>query len=437
MSGWKFSDITTAASAPDLLSVGWPPVVYSLNPKGSQHVYYLYYLSGQFVRDRDTGAVVDIADASVNELRRGSRGWHHNDLTAAMELPLMVPAAGYAFNVQGTRHVICAAADLHIHELSADAKGWHHSDLTVVTGAPIGIPMSGYAFEAQGTRHVIYLDDAPSAHIRELWWDTNGWHHNDLTAATGAPIGNAVGYAFEAQYTQHIFYSGSTDHHVHELWWDTSGWHHHDLTAATGAPAPAGRLPAYPHPMTWDFVHAYPFDAQATQHVVFLVGDHIHELWWDTKGWHHDDLTVAANAPGAAENATPVAYPANAQGSRHVVYRGTGNDDHIHELRWDATGWHHHDLTIATGASSIWPEAGVVSDSSGVQRIICLGPSGDDAAGWEQLLIYELSGQTGPNPLWKPKPPKAVVPPFLKKPPPPFRTTPPLLFPNNPLRPVR
>lgn len=421
MSGWKFSDITAAANAPNFLSVGWPLVAYPFSAKGSQHVYYL---AGDLVGDPAAGDV-EIADASVNELRRGSRGWHHNDLTAAMGIPFMVPAAGYAFNAQATRHVICAAADLHIHELSADAKGWHHSDLTAIAGAPTGLPMSAYAFEAQGTRHVIYLDDAPSAHIRELWSDANGWHHNDLTAATGAPIGNAVGYAFESQYTQHIFFAAGARNHVHELWWDPSGWHHNDLTAATGAPA-----------ATWDFVRAYPFDAQATQHVVFLVGDHIHELWWDTNGWHHDDLTVAANAPGAAGNATPVAYPANGQGSRHVVYSGTGNDDHIHELRWDATGWHHHDLTIATGASSIWPMAGVVSDPSGVQRIICVGPSGDDALGWEQLLIYELSGQTGPNPVWKQKPPKAVVPPFLKKPPPPFQTTPPLLFPRNPFRPL-
>ena len=27
----------------------------------------------------------------------------------------------------------------------------------------------------------------------------------------------------------------------------------------------------------------------------------------------------------------------------HVVYRGT--DDHIHDLHWDNSGWHHSDLT--------------------------------------------------------------------------------------------
>ena len=78
-----------------------------------------------------------------------------------------------------------------------------------------------------------------------------GWHLNDLTlAASGAPSvgGQATGYVFDAQGTQHVFYTAS-DQHVHELWWDSSGWHHNDLTVATGAPISAGlRLPTYSLP---------------------------------------------------------------------------------------------------------------------------------------------------------------------------------------------
>ncbi|CNL07712.1 Uncharacterised protein [Mycobacterium tuberculosis] len=54
----------------------------------------------------------------------------------------------------------------------------------------------------------------------ELWWDRNGWHLDDLTAATGAPVsgGNGpIGYVVDG--TQHVMYAGRNDKHIHELWW--------------------------------------------------------------------------------------------------------------------------------------------------------------------------------------------------------------------------
>src|SRR5580692_10050888 len=137
-------------------------------------------------------------------------------------------------------------------------------------------------FNAQGTQHVNYRGD--DSHVHELWWDNQGWHHNDLTDAAGAPLAAAgpSGYMFDAQGTQHVNYRG-VDNHVHELWWNATGWHHNDLTAAAaGAPNAAGDP------------SGYLFDAQGTQHVNYLgVDNHIHELWWDITGWHHNDLTTA------------------------------------------------------------------------------------------------------------------------------------------------
>ena len=54
------------------------------------------------------------------------------------------------------------------------------------------------------------------------------WNYNDLTsAAGGAPqtFSQPTGYAFDAYGTRHVTYVG-IDRHVHELWWNTSGWHH-------------------------------------------------------------------------------------------------------------------------------------------------------------------------------------------------------------------
>ena len=65
------------------------------------------------------------------------------------------------------------------------------------------------------------------------------WHVNDLTAATGAPAAapsfsrGPAGYVFDAQGTQHVVYIG-VDSHVHELWWNTSGWHHLASRRPTG-----------------------------------------------------------------------------------------------------------------------------------------------------------------------------------------------------------
>jgi hypothetical protein len=99
----------------------------------------------------------------------------------------------------------------------------------------------------------------------------------------------------------------------------TTKWHHNDLTAATGAPGAAGDPAGY----TWD--------VDSTQHVVYRSGAHIHELWYDG-AWHRNDLTVATCAPGAAGD--PDGYTWAVDRTQHVVYRG--GDGHIHELWFNA-----------------------------------------------------------------------------------------------------
>jgi hypothetical protein len=316
--------------------------------------------------------------------------WNYNDLiSAAGGAPqTLSQPTGYAFDAYGTRHVTYVGIDQHVHELWWNTSGWHHKDLTVAAGAPSGGSNTaigyvlfcaqhviyfgpfldelwcdngdnsgwhhvelesaagvfvaatgrpvGYAFTGQGTQHVNIVDDTASD-IHEFWWDNRGWHHNNLTTITGAAkaASSPTGYAFEAQGTQHVTYVG-VDNHVHELWWDNSGWHHNDLTIAAGAPdAEVSRN-----------APGYVFAAQGTQHVNYVgVDNHIHELWWDNSGWHHNDLTIAAGAPGIGAD-EPFGYML--AGTQHVVFRG--GDNHVHELWWDNSGWHHNDLTVATGA---------------------------------------------------------------------------------------
>jgi len=93
----------------------------------------------------------------------------------------------------------------------------------------------------------------------------------------------------------------------------------------------------------------YVNDATGTQHVVYR-GDAdynvINEVRWDGTGLHYTNLNLAAGgtpAGVATGRGDPAAYVFRAQGTEHVVYRGY--DNHVHELRKDASGWHHGDLT--------------------------------------------------------------------------------------------
>jgi hypothetical protein len=309
--GWHFKDLTAEAQAPLCTSY---PTAYAFEATGTQHVLY----EGQYY------------DGHVHELWWDSDGWHHNDLTDATGAPLSsgVPA-GYEFPGDGTQHVVYTGRDSHIHALGWDPSGWHHLDLTAKTSAPLvmagGVP-SAYVFKAELTQHVLYQGE--DSHVHELWRDSTGWHHNDLTLAASAPLTSAdpTGYVFESQGTQHVNYRGP-DGHIHELWADSHGWHHFDLTTATGAPLAA----VEPVP------RGYGFDSQiaqpvATQHVDYVSPDgHIHELWWDTSGWHHNDLTATIGAPSTIGG--PAAYMFPAEGTQHVIYNAE-DSHHIIELYW-------------------------------------------------------------------------------------------------------
>ena len=75
------------------------------------------------------------------------------------------------------------------------------------------------------------------------------------------------------------------------------------------------------------------------------------------------------------EPSDPSGYMFDSYGEQHVVYRGTEN--HIHELRWDASaGWRHTDLTNVTGAPEAWGNpSGYVFKAQGTQHVILWVPT--------------------------------------------------------------
>src|SRR6266478_356344 len=98
---------------------------------------------------------------------------------------------------------------------------WERTATSMSFGGPAavsGASPAGYVFPFEGTLHVDYL--GTDGHIHEYWRDGSGWHYNDLTNATGAPlaISNPTAYVFPAQNTQHVVFNAA-NHHIIELFW--------------------------------------------------------------------------------------------------------------------------------------------------------------------------------------------------------------------------
>ena len=287
-------------------------------------------------------------DNHVYELFYDGNQWHHNNLTSLAGAPAADPASsldGYetAFNSQ--QHVNFLGPDNHVHELYY-SNGWQHNDLTNAAGAPPATPGSdidGYATTFNQQQHVNFVGS--DNHVHELYFE-NGWRHNDLTSQAGAPEARAGspldGYetAFNSQ--QHVNFIGN-DGHIHELYFDGNDWRHNDLSARTGAPpaAPGSSLDGY----------ATTFNNQ--QHINFLdANNHVHELYFDGNNWGHNDLTDLAGAPPAAAGGALDGYQTSFNSQQHINFLGT--DNHVHELYY-TDAWRHNDLTLAAGAPNAKP----------------------------------------------------------------------------------
>jgi hypothetical protein len=297
------------------------------------------------------GMVLTLAAIGNDSVRIDYLSWHAVDLTRTTAAPTVAGARaldGYATAFNEQQHINFIAADNHVHELWYD-RNWHYNDLTRAAGAALFLPradspLDGYSTEFNQQPHVNYV--GADSHVHELWYD-NGWHHNDLTALAGGPNaapGTALaGYATESNRQQHVVYIG-TDNRLHELWYD-SGWHHNDLTLASGAP----------NPIVLDSLAGYATEFNQQQHIIFIgPGRQIYELWYDGT-WHNNDLTLASGAVHlpAARGSKLAGYATNFNEQQHVIF--VGIDNHLHEF-WYDHGWHHNDLSVAGAATTSLPQ---------------------------------------------------------------------------------
>jgi len=331
-------------------------------------------------------------------------GWKLNDLTARIGAPeaMIFGLSGYVFRGQGTQHVLYQgfAGDGEgsgvLHELWWSSEGWHHTNLTAQASAtPIANAPSGYTFEGLpdgAQQHVVYQGFVPGqgddGHVHEIWWDEDDKHHNDLTKKAHAQptLGDPFGYEFLGQ---HIMYEGD-DHHIHWLRWDIdNGWQHTDLF---GFPTTMDA------PLALQGPTAYGFAAQGTHHVLYIGTDnHVHELWRDSQTWHHNNLTLAARAPLASDLAT--GFTDEAERAQFVHYRGT--DGHIHQLHWVNGAWQWLDMTANFGgplASSGAVPTGYLFPADGTLHVNYLGADGHIHEYWRDVFGWhhnDLTAATG------------------------------------------
>jgi hypothetical protein len=305
---WQYGGaLTKTTNAPE---ADGDPCGYVWEFDGTQHIIY---------RGKDK---------QIHELwQKQGQPWKYG---GALTKTAGAPAAAgdpwaYARELDGTQHGVYRADDGQIHELwQKQGQPWKHGGaLTQMTGAgqAAGDP-TGFAWDDDGTQHVVYRGADNQVH--ELWQrQGQPWKHGGALSHTlGAPAaaGEPTCYAWTKDGTQHIMYRG-TDNQVYELWlrkgegWKLGG----ALTQMAKSP------PADGSPSGWSW------ESDASQHVAYRGTDNgIHELWQaQGKSWAYGgSLTQKTKAPAAIGN--PDGFAWDDDGTQHVVYLGT--DHHIHEF---------------------------------------------------------------------------------------------------------
>jgi hypothetical protein len=305
---WKYGGaLSFTAGGPP---AGGDPFGYSWEGDNTQHIIYRGL------------------DNQIHELwqRHGDKWKYGNAISAVVNAPLAASdPAGFAWEGDGTQHIIYRAQDNQIHELwQRKGKNWEHGGaLSQFTGATLGAGKPfAYAWEKDGTQHVVYR--GVENQIHELWQRKGQkWQHGGaLSQIVGAPpaASDATCFAWEGDGTQHILYLGA-DNQVHEIWYRKGkNWSYGNaLSQMAGAPA-AASVP-----------FGYAWESDDTQHVIYRGQDNqVHELWQRRgKNWAYGGaLSQMTGGSPAVGNVAGFAWEHDR--SQHVIYRGA--DNYIHEL---------------------------------------------------------------------------------------------------------
>lgn len=267
------------------------------------------------------------SDNHVHDIWRRPTSIGDTDLTVesnAMVAAVTDPTAFISHD--GTEVVLYLASDSLIHEMTFSVPGLPtDASLSAFNGFsfPSGVP-SGVAVSVANTNLApVYRNST------DIVVDT-GTSAEDLSSQSDRPIALSDPFPYESDaMSQEGVVFATTDHHLHNFsFWLTSAVVDTDLTAAVQAANP---IPA----VVGDPV-AYFAPNYSQQDVFFRGSDNdIHTMAWvNSFGYETRDLTAFVDAPQPEDD--PIAYFVTADGSQHVVFRGT--NEHYYEITWVGAG---------------------------------------------------------------------------------------------------
>jgi hypothetical protein len=351
-------------------------------------------------------------------------------------------AWGSLYGATGTRHVFYLDSGGHVHQLYSTASGWSDVDVTALTNAPVAVSGSALTTAFDHTTnyaHVYYL--GTNHQVYEIYGTGTAWVSDDPSALAGAPVaasGSALTSFIDNSNNNsipHVFYVG-TNQNVYELYFTyTTGWHSDDPTTLSGAPvAAAGSsltsfLYFFVHSnvlysgmqvfylgtnqevyeLVWTggsawgvgypsaLAHA-PLSAPGSAltsfvdesninepivHAFYLgTNQNVYELYYTT-AWHSDDPTTLAGAPVAVSGSALTSFINTGSGDTgmHVMFLGT--NEHIYAMHWSGNLWGYFDATAASKGVPAVHGSALTSfqDLAGGSRLYFLGTNSH---------IYEL-----------------------------------------------
>jgi hypothetical protein len=266
--GWHAQDLTTATSAPNT-GIGSPVVslsdtianttdVYFIG--ADQHVRQLWY-SGSW-HSNDLGAVAGAQNAlagsplsvlinpkahsvEVTYVAAGGTlfqlwyggSWHANNLSTAAGAPAAgsgTPLAAVFDTIDNLDEIYYIGSDGHVHQMWFDTK-WHTTDVSFTVGDGPAMPIGGLSAVVNTIASSLEVDYVGSdQHLRQLWYGSGIWHHNDLTALFGAPTaaaGTQLNSIIDPSVNHSEIYYLTSERHIYELWYNGDGnWYKTDIS---------------------------------------------------------------------------------------------------------------------------------------------------------------------------------------------------------------
>jgi hypothetical protein len=380
---WSVRNLATVFGAP---RAAFGPAAYLFTTQSTRHVIYL----GADESGNSTGILYEGYCGTDDQ-------WHFQSLTnnaAGSPPPATAAPTAFAFETEGTQHVLYQAGDNHIHELYWNG-GWNHNDLTNNANAPeindVGQAF-GWEFKFTSRQQVVYQGVDRQVHLLSRGvGDDASWLHQSLTNAGDPPCAVApAGYAYETGASQYVTYL-SDDMRLYEIVQD-------GVSGNWGSPVDIGNgLTGVPH-VIGDQHRGFADEGSGIRYVDFVGDDYNIYQYFFTGSWNLTNLTQSCVPPAplifAAYRPAPYIVPPTQAvpiATQHSIYVGTNQ---IQELwRYAGQTWNENALTDAFDGILLNSPSAFVDTTASTQNVFFATSDGE---------IIELRWEVGETIIFRP-----------------------------------